>query len=148
MLFQIALGSVMMLITVFLSGLAVLSFAAVFARLSDWLVKPPHRPKLILIIVAVSLWALAVTTVDVWVWALMLRYLGALMTLEELVYFALVSYTTLGYGDVLLAREWRILGGMMAANGMLNIGLMTAFMVEALRYIRFKQLEHMEAEDD
>lgn len=141
MLLQISIGSVMMLITVFLSGLSVMSFAAFFSRTSHWLVRPPHSPKLIVVIMAVSLWALAVTTADVWVWALTLRSLDAFTSMEEAVYFSLVSYTTLGYGDVLLPHEWRILGGMAAANGTLNIGLMTAFMVEALRQIRIRQLE-------
>jgi hypothetical protein len=64
-----------------------------------------------------------------------------LSTLEEAVYFALVSYTTLGFGDVVLSREWRILSGMVGANGFLNFGLLTAVMVEALRHTRLGQHE-------
>ena len=80
-------------------------------------------------------------TLDVWLWAFAFQYLGVFPDLEHAVYFALVSFTTLGYGDLLLPTEWRILGGMAAANGLLNIGLMTAFMIEALRHIRVRQIE-------
>ena len=65
--------------------------------------------------------------------------LGVSPDLEHAVYFALVSFTTLGYGDVLLPVGWRILGGMAAANGLLNFGLMTAVLVEALRDLRLRQ---------
>jgi hypothetical protein len=67
--------------------------------------------------------------------------LGIFETLEEAVYFALVSYTTLGFGDVLLEKEWRLLSGMAAANGLLNFGLLTALLVEALRHIRLGQMD-------
>jgi hypothetical protein len=47
----------------------------------------------------------------------------------------------LGFGDVLLPQDWRILAGMTAANGFLNFGLLTALLIEALRQIRLGQVE-------
>ena len=55
-------------------------------------------------------------------------------------YFSLVSFTTLGFGDVLFPPEWRLLSGMAAANGLLNFGLLTALLVEALRHVRLGQM--------
>lgn len=138
---QIFLGTLVLLATVLLAGLSVWALESAFARWGGWLLRAPHRPKLILIIVASSLWVMAMITADVWLWAFALLWLGAFGDLEHAVYFALVSFTTLGYGDVLLPIEWRIFGGMAAANGLLNIGLMTAFMVETLRHIRVRQIE-------
>ena len=62
-------------------------------------------------------------------------------TLEASVYFSLVAYTTLGFGDILLPNDWRLLSGMAAANGLLNFGLLTAILVETLRQIRLGQID-------
>ena len=44
------------------------------------------------------------------VWALFYVLVGALPDLETAVYFSLTSYTTVGYGDVVLPEPWRLLG--------------------------------------
>ena len=51
----------------------------------------------------------------------------------DLVYFAFVNYTTLGYGDVTPLERWRLLGPMAAMNGMLLFGWSTAVIFEVLR---------------
>lgn len=68
-------------------------------------------------------------TVHIYVWALMVWLLGALLGYEEPIYFSLVTYTTVGYGDVTLPREFRIFGAMASVNGILAFGLSTAFLV-------------------
>jgi len=93
------------------------------------------------VIAGVSLWVLGVITAGVWLWAFAYQWIGAFVTLEEAVYFSLVCFTTLGFGDVLLPQDWRILAGMTAANGFLNFGLLTALLIEALRQIRVGQFE-------
>lgn len=141
MLVQILIGSLMMLVTITLAGLAAWVMEWAFSRAHFWLLREPHRPKLLLVVLVVALWALAVVTIGVWFWAICYRVLGIFVTMEAAVYFALVSYTTLGYGDIVLTHEWRILGGMTAASGFLNFGLMTAMLVEALRHVRLGQMQ-------
>ncbi len=68
-------------------------------------------------------------SVQVWVWAIVLRMLGALRRLDEAVYFSTVTSTTLGYGDITLDKQFRIFGSMAAVNGLLTYGLSTAFLV-------------------
>lgn len=68
-------------------------------------------------------------TIQLYIWALSLWALGALPWYEEPIYFALVTYTTVGYGDVLLPAEFRIFGAMAGVNGILAFGLTTAFLV-------------------
>nr|WP_111297736.1 potassium channel family protein [Paracoccus saliphilus] len=138
---QIAFGSVLMVISVLIAGQAVWALEAAFARWARWLMRAPHRPKLVLVVVATSLAVLAMLTASVWLWATTFHLLGVFASFEESMYFTLVTFTTLGYGDVLMPQNWRILGGMAAANGLLNFGLMTAFMVEALRHVRVRQIE-------
>lgn len=138
---QIVIGSGMMLSTVSIAAFSAWGMEAMFVRLHRWMVREPHGPKMLLMVLAAALWALAMVTASVWLWAFCFRFLGIFVTMEASVYFALVVYTTLGYGDILLPQEWRILGGMAAANGLLNIGFLTAMMVEAMRQTRKNQIE-------
>lgn len=68
-------------------------------------------------------------TVQVWMWAGAFLAVGALPTLADAIYFSLVTYTTVGYGDVTVGPETRIFAAMAAVTGVLNFGLSTAFLV-------------------
>ena len=87
--------------------------------------------------------ALAMMTSAVWIWAIAFHLLGIFISFEASVYFALVAFTTLGFGDLLLPTEWRLLGGFAAANGLLLFGLLTAILVETLRETRQRQRERL-----
>ncbi|MFN6951895.1 MAG: potassium channel family protein [Albidovulum sp.] len=141
MIAQIAIGSVLMLTTILFSGATLLLVEAMIIRFHPWLTREPHGPKLATLLIGAALWIMGVVSVDVWVWALAFHLLGTLPTLESSVYFALVSFTTLGYGDVVLAQEWRLLGGMCAANGFMIFGFLIAMLVDALRNVRLGQIE-------
>lgn len=141
MFIQIAIGTFLMLVTVLLSGLAYWALEILLTRSHPWLMREPHRPKLALVLSVTVVWVLGAVTVGVWIWALALRALGIFVTLEESVYFSLVAFTTLGFGDILLPHQWRLLGGMAAANGLLSMGLLTAMLVEVLRHVRLGQIE-------
>lgn len=144
MLAQIALGSLLMLASVVIASLWIWLLEWAYARWEGWLLHAPHRPKLILVVLVSSLAVLAMVTMSVWLWALAFHLLRVFSGFEEAMYFTLVTFTTLGYGDVLMPLEWRILGGLAAANGLLSFGLMTALMVESLRHVRVRQIEFKE----
>lgn len=146
MFIQIALGTVLMLLSILIAGVSYWLMEHWLMRLRPWLTRAPHRPKLILVLSVSAVWIMAQMTAGVWLWALTMMALGVFDTLELAVYFALVAFTTLGFGDVLLPIEWRLLGGMAAANGLLNIGLVTALLVEALRQVRLQQLAMPESD--
>jgi Ion channel len=135
MFIQIALGSGLLLLSILTTALSAWVMELAYARSHPWLMREPHRLKLMAMIVAVSVWVLGVITAGIWIWAGAFYALGAFGSLEEAVYFAMVTYTTLGFGDLLLPEEWRLLAGMAAANGLLNFGLLTALFVEALRHV-------------
>jgi hypothetical protein len=143
MLVQIALGTGLLILNLVVMAVAALVLKTAFRRSHPWLVSQPQRPKLLLMLVGVGLWVLAVITSGVWIWATTLHILGAFTTLEEAVYFAIESFTTLGLGDVVPRKEWRILAAMTAVNGFLSFGLLTALLVEALRQVRLPQLERL-----
>lgn len=139
MLSQIGLGSVLMTGTILLAGLTVWLLELIVEKREAWFLREPRRVKLMLAVMGMALWSLATITGRVWLWAGTFYHLQAFPTLEESVYFTLVSFTTLGYGDVLLPQDLRILGGMVAVNGMLNIGVLTALLIETIRSLHSKQ---------
>jgi hypothetical protein len=75
-------------------------------------------------------WVMAAHLIEVFLWSSVYMSLGIFEELEVAVYFSLVAYTTLGFGDVILPEQWRILAGLTAANGFLVFGWSTAFQVE------------------
>jgi hypothetical protein len=93
------------------------------------------HPSLFLIAVMIpTVSVLMVThTLEVIVWSLTYSIVGAAPTDANLVYFAFVNYTTLGYGDVVPVERWRLLGPMTAMNGVLLFGWSTAVIFEVLR---------------
>lgn len=82
-----------------------------------------------------ALWMLLGQTLAVWTWALAMVWLGAFDSIEPSLYFSFAAYTTLGFGDVLPPIEWRILGAMAGANGMLGFGLAAAGLIEFVQRI-------------
>jgi hypothetical protein len=146
MFVQLALGTVLMMMTILVSALAFWGLEALLVRSVGWIARPPHRPKLIAVLCVAVFWSFSTVIAGVWIWALAFWGLGLFDTLEASVYFSLVVLTTLGFGDVLLSDEWRLLSGMSAANGLLIFGLMTAMLVEVLRFARLEQ-ESEDAED-
>ena len=141
MLREIAVGSVMMLITILIAGISLWIVETWLRRAHGWLTAEPHAPKMMVLLCVAALWILSIATAGVWLWAFVFYGLGLFETLEECVYFALVSFTTLGYGDLVLPRGWRLLGGLAAANGFMTFGLLIAMLVEAMRHVRIGQVE-------
>lgn len=73
------------------------------------------------------------------IWATFYRQQGLFPDYETSLYFSLTSYSTIGYGDVLLPQRWRLLGCVEGISGVLLCGVSTAFIfviVNALIQIR------------
>jgi hypothetical protein len=54
-------------------------------------------------------------------------------TFEAALYFSMVTFTTLGYGDVTLDDSWRLLSSIQAANGVIMFGWTTAQVTAVLQ---------------
>jgi Ion channel len=63
----------------------------------------------------------------IFVWALFFWLAKCLPNLESSFYFSAVTYATIGYGDLVLPKEWRMLGPIEGFTGILMFGLSTAF---------------------
>ena len=64
---------------------------------------------------------------DTSIWAAFYYWRNLFADFETAFYFSLGSYTTIGYGDVVLPQRWRLLGGIEGVSGVLLCGLSTAF---------------------
>ena len=76
---------------------------------------------------------MAAHTLEVLVWALTYWFVKVAEPGSDLIYFAFVNYTTLGYGDVLPLPAWHLIGPITAMNGVLLFGWSTAVIFEILR---------------
>ena len=76
--------------------------------------------------------------VQVAFWALLYRLLGAIADFETAMYFSGVTFTSLGYGEVLLEGRMRLLGPLQAANGLMMFGITTALFISAVQQVTAK----------
>jgi hypothetical protein len=72
---------------------------------------------------------------EVSVWALTYLFVDATPAGHDVLYFAFVNYTTLGYGDITPVKHWNLLGPLTAMNGVLLFGWSTAFIYAVLRRV-------------
>ena len=126
MLVSIALGGLLMVATtvVHATAMALLLWqlkaihAERWARRSSW-------TRVTLVCAAVLLLFLA-SLVEVSMWSATYLAVGAQSHLEPALYFSMVTFTSLGYGDVVLPEPWRLLASFEAANGIIMFGWTTA----------------------
>jgi len=75
--------------------------------------------------------------VEAVLWAIPYVLFNAIEGIEKAVYFSMVTYTTLGYGDVVLEPQWRLLASFEAANGIVMFGWTTAIVMTVIRHLYF-----------
>ncbi|MEO0439919.1 MAG: potassium channel family protein [Pseudomonadota bacterium] len=139
MLSQLLLGSLLISATIIVEVCFIGMAAAMLTRIGSWLATGRKLLKLMLSLVAVVLWMLAAISIGVWIWAAAFLVLEQFQELETALYFAVVSMTTLGYGDIVIGKEWRLLSGLIAANGLILFSLATAFFIEFITRLRKAQ---------
>ena len=72
-------------------------------------------------------------------WAGCYVWVGAVEQFEDALYFSIVTYTTLGYGDITLNPDWRFLSSLEAASGIIIFGWSTAIVIAAFQNIYFSK---------
>jgi hypothetical protein len=95
-----------------------------------------------LLLVGVAWVLLSLHLVEIGLWALFYWWQRCLPDLESSLYFSGVTYTTLGYGDVLLSKDWRLLAPLEALTGIMMSGLSVSFffvVVSKVVAVRSKQ---------
>ncbi len=72
-------------------------------------------------------WMVLLHLLEITVWASFYAWRGAMPDMPSALYFSAVTYTTTGYGDLVLPTEWRLVGGVEALTGILMCGWSTGF---------------------
>jgi hypothetical protein len=89
--------------------------------------------RLIAVMTAVVSILMSAHIAEVMLWSFAYAIVGVAPAGTDLVYFAFVNYTTLGYGDVTPLLRWHLLGPMTAMNGVLLFGWSTAVIFAVLQ---------------
>jgi hypothetical protein len=136
LLVQLAVSSLLIAGTTFLHAL----FVAIGAACLRGVAKPLWGPARIvrdgLVISLLGLFLMLAHIIEIGMWAYAFLRLDLFASWEQAAYFSAVSYTTLGFGDVLLPERWGLLAGAAAANGLLLFGLSAAFLIETSARLR------------
>jgi hypothetical protein len=92
-----------------------------------------RRPwRAVWLFISIAGWMILLHVVEVTVWGIVYSADGALRDLQSSLYFSAVTYTTTGYGDVVLPEEWRLVGAIEALTGILMCGWSTGFFFAAV----------------
>jgi hypothetical protein len=76
-------------------------------------------------LVRIAGWTVLMHLLQIAVWAFFYAWKEGMPDLQSAFYFSAVTYTTTGYGDLVLPEEWRLVGGIEALTGILMCGLST-----------------------
>lgn len=139
MLSAILIAAVLVAVTVAVhaAGLGLLLSSLVKAHTA-----PPLQPWPITRFLIGLAWLLILIHVaEITVWALWYLWAGCLPDAESAFYFSGVTYTTVGYGDLLLPERWRMLAPVEALTGILMCGLSAGLFFATVTRICTSRLE-------
>lgn len=87
--------------------------------------------------IIVTCWLTVIHLVEIIIWGLFYVWQGCMPDISTALYFSGVTYTTLGYGDIVLPGQWRFFAPLEALTGILMCGLSTGlFFAWANHFIR------------
>ena len=136
MLFRLSMAAALIAATVVIQALFMSAGLNTFKRIEEN--RPgamTHKPA-----TTIVLWVLFLLIpiiLDVTLWATFYYVSGALPSFEEALYFSTVTFTTVGYGDIVLSREWRQLATFEAINGWIIFGWATALIMAVIQRLYF-----------
>ena len=113
-------------------ALCVTIHAAGLALALRWLRHPPGAHRFLSnlrLFIRVAVWIVILHLLEILAWAGLYVWSTALPDMATAVYFSAVTYTTTGYGDVVLPPRWRLDGAVEALTGILMCGWSTGFFV-------------------
>ena len=79
------------------------------------------------LLIRIAWFLIVIHLLEIGVWALFFRWQNCLPNAESSFYFSGVTYATIGYGDLVLPKEWRLFGPLEGLTGILMCGLSAAF---------------------
>jgi hypothetical protein len=75
------------------------------------------------------------TLVQIILWAVLFMLLGEFSEIYEAAHHSAVNFTSLGYGDFVMAKRWKLLGPLEALNGVLMLGMTASSLMAILQHM-------------
>lgn len=85
--------------------------------------------------------------VQIGVWAALFVVLDEFEDFAWAFYHSAVNFTSLGYGDITMSKEWRLLGALEAANGVLMLGLSTGTLMSVMTWMFGRRIQDNDQQD-
>ncbi|HEX3483507.1 MAG TPA: potassium channel family protein [Micropepsaceae bacterium] len=143
MLANLGLGTLAISITVLLHTFGLIGLTRTMARIVQWFRLHRHSFGQSVAMVTTVLGLFLIHTFEIWIWAGFFVAVQAVGVFQDALYFSTVTFSTLGYGDVIVSPQWRLLASLEGINGFLLIGWSTAYLVSAsTRHGPFRLGEH------
>ena len=130
MLTNLVVGTIVISLTVLIHTFGLIAITHVMASLVARFRMHGRRSR-VMAMISIVFGLFAVLTVEIWLWAIFYLLIGAFPDIATALYFSTVTFSTLGYGDVLPPERWRQLAALEAVNGFLLIGWSTAYLIAA-----------------
>jgi voltage-gated potassium channel Kch len=132
MLTELATAAVIVAVCLIIHVAGILLMAEWLFSQRDNLERTASTRQFALLIVALFAGIMCLHIIQTSLWAVFYYFQDLFSDFETSLYFSMVSFTTLGYGDVLLPRRWRLLGVIEGFSGVLLCGVSTAFIFAAV----------------
>ena len=145
MILSIVIGLFVIGITVVTQGHGTLYWIKKFDKYNAGGGHDSYRKKSFRLIVSTASFLIVLHLLQSALWAIVYLILPGITefdSFEKALYFSMVTFTTLGYGEITIASDNRILAGMEAINGIILIGWSTAFMFAVFAEVIKKRLNN------
>ena len=140
---NLALGTLIIATTVLFHTFGLVMLTRIMARVVRWFSLHRHDFGKSVAMVTTVLGLFLVHTTEIWMWAALFFSIHAIAPFQDALYFSTVSFSTVGYGDIIVGEKWRLLAALEAINGFILIGWSTAYLVSAsTRHGPFRLGEH------
>ena len=120
----VASGLVAVTVAIHASGLGLVLSHVLHSRVQR---EDTHFWPITWLLIRIAWLLIVIHMVAIAVWAMFFWLAKCLPDMESSFYFSAVTYATIGYGDLVLPKEWRMLGPIEGFTGILMFGLSTAF---------------------
>src|SRR6202035_1785618 len=122
---QLIIATAMAAMTVVMHLLGLSILIATTNRHSIRLQTERHLVLQTLVLVGVSFGLFILHSVEIWSYAVLYHWVGAIRSFEDALYFSTATYATIGERDLTLSSGWRVLGAIEGANGVILLGWST-----------------------
>jgi hypothetical protein len=140
---NLSLGTFLIAVNVLIHTFGLILLSKSMSWIVQWFQLHRHSLGQAVAITATVLGLFFLHTIEVWLWAVVYVVVGAVQGFADALYFSTVTFSTLGYGDVMPRPEWRLLTSLEAVNGFILIGWSIAYLIAAsTRHGPFRTGEH------